>query len=152
MPRPAACVALVIETLDNFFCEILRHKQWGLLIERIEQVGAVRLRPAARLVDARYPLVISRPARTPLPSSSALVATVVPCTIIPMSGGFTSSSKSFSSASITASDGSPGTEGTFACFSAPFAWSKAIRSVNVPPVSTPISQFATLTVSQHTEC
>ncbi len=44
-------LALVIEAFDDLFRELLRHEQRRLLVEGIEQVGAARLRPAARLVD-----------------------------------------------------------------------------------------------------
>jgi hypothetical protein len=44
-------LALVIEAFDDLFREMLWHEQRRLLVEGIEQVGAARLRPAARLVD-----------------------------------------------------------------------------------------------------
>src|SRR6202011_5321379 len=79
-----------------------------------------------------------RPARTPADSSTALVATVVPCTRQSICAGAIAVRKRSSSASISACDGSAGTEGTLMVRNSPGAGANATRSVNVPPVSTPI--------------
>ena len=67
----------------------------------------------------------------------ALVATVVPCTSDATSPGSIPIPKSSSRASMTAFDGSDGSDDTFATRNSPLSISNAIRSVNVPPVSIP---------------
>ena len=85
--------------------------------------------------------MIRRPARAPSSSISVLVATVVPWTKNPMSDGAMPVPNSSSSASTTAREGSSGTDGTFTARRSPVPASNAIRSVNVPPVSTPTIQL-----------
>src|SRR5262249_47350571 len=76
------------------------------------------------------------------PSSSALVATVVPCANSWMSAGSTPCRSTASSAFITACEGSAGTEATLAKRVSPVSGATATRSVKVPPASTPTIQAA----------
>src|SRR5690348_7637304 len=70
----------------------------------------------------------------------ALVATVVPWAKNATSPGAMPWRNTSSSAFITACDGSLGTDATLAKRTSPRAGSTAIRSVNVPPASTPTIQ------------
>src|SRR5579875_1158580 len=84
----------------------------------------------------RNPSVISRPVRAPRRSSSALVATVVPCAQKPTSSTGTPSSASCWRPSSTARAGWRGVEGRFQVHSAPVVSSYRTKSQKVPPVST----------------
>ncbi len=87
-------------------------------------------RPISR--TSRKPSVVTSAVRAPLRSSSALVATVEPCaTVAPLTGPMPAAS----SAAITPSDWSA-VVGTLAVTIRPST--RATRSVNVPPTSTPI--------------
>src|ERR1700722_982553 len=93
-------------------------------------------------MTSRWPSVVSRPTFAPLCSSSALVATVVPCT---MRSVFSNNAASVSpnilancsSPAITPTDGSSGVEAIFASVEIPSP-STATRSVKVPPTSMPM--------------
>ena len=91
---------------------------------------------------SRKPSVVTMPVRAPLCSSTALVAMVVPwntCSIA--SGGTPFRAQSSRMPAITPSDGSWGVVGTLWIATLPAAVSQSTRSVNVPPMSTPISRI-----------
>ncbi len=97
-------------------------------------------------MTSRWPSVVSSPTLAPLCSSSALVATVVPCTMRSVCASSApratpSISASRSSPAITPIEGSSGVDATFAKVDRP-ASSTATRSVNVPPTSMPIFSMA----------
>ena len=75
------------------------------------------------------PRVVTSATRLPRPSSSALVATVVPCA---SSSGASPPVPACATAVRTAPAGSAGVDGTLTTRP-----SSVTRSVNVPPVSTP---------------
>ena len=84
---------------------------------------------------SRNPAVEIRPTRPPLRSTTAFVAVVVPCTNWPTSERATPPS---ASTSRTPSVRSAGVVNDLDIDSSPVVLSKATRSVNVPPMSTPI--------------
>src|SRR5437764_6735776 len=93
-------------------------------------------------MTSRWPSVVSRPTRAPLRSSSALVATVVPCTMRSVRASNPARSVPHSVASsprpsMRPSDWSRGVEAHLAMTTRPVS-STAARSVNVPPTSMPI--------------
>src|SRR4051812_8387303 len=45
------CLALEIESLGNLLCQPLRHKERRLLKVSVQQIAALRLRPAPRFVN-----------------------------------------------------------------------------------------------------
>ena len=80
-----------------------------------------------------------KPSASTLPSSSLLVATVVPCETAVMSlPPAPTMSRIFSMPAMKPSAGLPGVLGVFVVTSSPESSSKATTSVNVPPVSMPI--------------
>src|SRR5581483_8591062 len=81
-------------------------------------------------ITSRKPSVVTSAVRAPRRSSSAFVATVVPC-----ASTSTAPTPEAASAADTPAAWRPGTEGTFAVTSSPPT--TATRSVNVPPTSTP---------------
>ena len=84
------------------------------------------------------PSVATSAVRALLPSSSALVATVIPCeNSLTSSAERAAFSSTASTAAITPSDWSSGVVGDFAVTTRPSNASTA--SVNVPPTSTPRS-------------
>ena len=84
------------------------------------------------------PWVVIRPTLAPLPSRTALVATVVPCIICAISPGeMLAERQIFSIPASTPTDGSLGVDGVLARTCRPLSSSKRMRSVNVPPTSTP---------------
>src|SRR5258705_2905311 len=92
-------------------------------------------------MTSRCPAVVSIPTFAPLRSRRALVATVVPCTMRPVSASSPARSVPSSAASrprpsITPMDGSAGVEADLARLTPP-ASSTPTRSVKVPPTSTP---------------
>src|SRR5262252_6146118 len=97
-------------------------------------------------MTSRCPSVVSRPTVAPLRSSSAFVATVVPCTIRSVRASrpvrsVPHSAASRPSPSIKPSDWSRGVDAHFAMTTRPPS-STAARSVNVPPTSIPIRHIA----------
>src|SRR6266851_3238388 len=97
-------------------------------------------------MTSRWPAVVSIPTVAPLRSSSALVATVVPCTTRPVSASnparsVRSSAARSSSPSITPMDGSAGVEADLARVTRPVS-STPTRSVKVPPTSMPIRSIS----------
>src|SRR3954452_13586078 len=84
------------------------------------------------------PIVVIRPTRAPLLSSTALVATVVPCTMLRSSAGEVPACAQMRlTPASTPSDGSPGVEGVLTRTSLSSESLTRNRSVNVPPTSTP---------------
>jgi hypothetical protein len=84
------------------------------------------------------PAVVIRPTRAPLLSSTAFVATVVPCTMLRNSAGEIPASLQMRlTPASTPSEGSAGVDGVFTrnCRSSESLTRN--RSVNVPPTSTP---------------
>ena len=80
-----------------------------------------------------------KPIRSSLPSSSWLVATVVPwLTTATSAPDAPSRPSTLSTAARKPSAGSAGVDGVFVVTSTPVASSSATTSVNVPPVSMPI--------------
>src|SRR3954469_16381535 len=95
---------------------------------------------------SQKPSVATRAVRAPLPSSSAFVATVMPCARISTSSGVAPAASSAArTASITPSDWSRGVLGALAvCRRSP---ATSTASVNVPPTSTPSSMAADRTAA-----
>ena len=84
------------------------------------------------------PCVVISPTVAPLPSSTALVATVVPCMMPSMSPGATSAKRQIlSMPASTPTDGSAGVDGVLTRTWRLVRSSNSNRSVNVPPTSTP---------------
>ena len=97
-------------------------------------------------MTSRWPSVVSSPTLAPLCSSSALVATVVPCTMRSVCASSWLGERCRSSArrsrpAITPIDGSSGVDAVFASVEWPLS-STATRSVKVPPTSMPIFSMA----------
>jgi hypothetical protein len=86
--------------------------------------------------------VVIRPRQAPFRSSTALVATVVPCTKRPTSlGGSPHSAAIRRSAAMTAMLGSLRVVGIFMMRAGALSW-RTTTSVNVPPISTPMRRSA----------
>ena len=83
---------------------------------------------------SRKPLVVMSPQRLSLRSKSALVVTVVPWM---MAATSSNDAAAPSSAASTPADWFAGVDGTLASRTAPVSGSMRIRSVKVPPTSTP---------------
>ena len=94
---------------------------------------------------SRKPAVVISPARAPRRSSSALVPTVVPCTMDPSAA--TGPNCRSPCRNPTAS--SPRLDGTLAVRTRPVAASNSTRSVKVPPTSTPTIPVPTLPVPRN---
>src|SRR5258705_7027925 len=99
-------------------------------------------------MTSRCPEVVSMPTFAPLRSRRALVATVVPCTISPVSASSAARSVPSSAASrtrpsMTPMDGSAGVEADLARLTRP-ASSTPTRSVKVPPTSMPTRSISGL--------
>src|SRR4030095_9634062 len=93
-------------------------------------------------MTSRCPSVVRSPTRAPLRSSSALVATVVPCTMRSVRASSVSRERPSSAASAPSPSTRPaevssGVDALFAITTCPLA-STAATSVNVPPTSIPI--------------
>src|SRR5438067_808247 len=86
------------------------------------------------------PCVVRKITRWPFRSSKEFVAIVVPSTKNPISAGGTPLRRN---ASNTARAGCRGVDGTLTVRRAPVSSSMTTRSVNVPPVSTPIRMLGT---------
>ena len=84
------------------------------------------------------PWVVIRPTREPLPSSTAFVATVVPCMMLPRSPGVMPAVSQMRATPLsTPWEGSLGVDGVFTRCCVPSSSLTRNRSVNVPPTSTP---------------
>ena len=92
-------------------------------------------RPISRV--SRNPSVVTIPSRPPFRSSTALVATVVPCASWVRDPGATPSAARRSTAASAASPGFAGVLGTLNTMGARPSRTHT-TSVNVPPTSTPI--------------
>ena len=94
---------------------------------------------------SRKPSVVIRPTSAPLCSSAMLVATVVPCSIRSTAWRLTPAlPQRASTPVITARAGSSGVDGTLSIVIAPAASSTRIKSVKVPPTSTPMRRMVLL--------
>src|SRR5439155_12263970 len=98
--------------------------------------------PSRISTTSRWPSVVNNPTLAPLCSRSALVATVVPCTMRSVCASIAARSRPIVSASNcspsrTPTDGSDGVDGTLVRLALP-APSTATRSVKVPPTSIPM--------------
>ena len=83
------------------------------------------------------PFVVIRPTRAPLDSSTAFVATVVPCRMLRISAtSIDASSQMRRTPFKTPSEGSAGVDGVLIRYRLPSPSTRK-RSVNVPPTSTP---------------
>ena len=84
------------------------------------------------------PIVVMRPTRAPLPSSTAFVATVVPCMMLPRSPGVMPAVSQMRATPLsTPWEGSLGVDGVFTRCCVPSSSLTRKRSVKVPPTSTP---------------
>ena len=85
------------------------------------------------------PVVVIRPTRAPFDSSTAFVATVVPCRMLRSSDTWMPASSQIRATPLsTPSEGSPGVDGVFTRYCAlPVSSPTRKRSVKVPPTSTP---------------
>ena len=96
----------------------------------------VRSRPISS--TSRKPLVVSSPTRPPRFCSRVLEPTVVPCSTSVMSpGAMPASSRSAATPARTACSGWSGVDETFFAKRRPSSATRT-RSVNVPPISTPM--------------
>ena len=145
-------LAFIIKPFDNLLGEILRREQRRLLVEGIEQVCTARLRPAARLVDRAEALGDEQAGA----HSLAFEHRVRGDRRAVHEHGDVGWPHAFGKEAFQRIDHGERRIARHRWHFRPpqrsSRWSKAIRSVNVPPVSTPTSQFATLTVSPHAEC
>ncbi len=84
------------------------------------------------------PVVVSRPTRAPFDSSTAFVATVVPCRMLRMSATAMPASLQIRVTPVsTPFDWSAGVEGVLTRHCRPSSSLTRKTSVNVPPTSTP---------------
>src|SRR6266508_2698425 len=125
-----------IRSLASRVCSIAAGGS-GLTI-MIQPASGPGVQERARCRICLNPSVVIRPTFAPLPSSTALVATVVPCMMWVIAAGDTPARRqTLSMPASTPTEGSAGVEGTLVRTWRPVSSSKSKRSVKVPPTSTP---------------
>src|SRR5262245_47351328 len=109
------------------------------LIMMIQPASGPGVCDRARWRICAKPAVVIRPTRAPFDSSTAFVATVVPCRMFRTPpGSIPASSQMRRTPVSTPCDGSAGVDGVLTRNCAPpFEWSTRQRSVKVAPASTP---------------
>ena len=108
------------------------------LIMMIQPASGPGVCERARCRICLNPTVVNRPTRAPFDSSTAFVATVVPCRMLRISATSVPAVSAIRfTPTSTPSEGSAGVEGVFTrCIDPLSSWTSS-RSVNVPPTSTP---------------
>src|SRR5262249_22746018 len=109
-------IAAIIDALPDLAGQALRHQRGRLVVHDVEDRGAVR---ACLPAMPRNPSVTNKLVLAPLPSSSALVPTVVPWQKYPISARAPAVAKSSPIPAEIAREGSSGVDGSLAIESSP---------------------------------